>query len=628
MNLKARLRSMLERFSQPWVLGPGVALIILLASAAGFLKVLELKWLDQQLRLRGPIAHRRDVVVVSLGEDTFRELNRPWPFPREVIARAIEKIEAAKPRAIGLDLLYIEPSVFGPEDDAALGATLRKYPNVVLAALFEEGKDDPVYVGSEMVRGQTLQALKLPVPALRDAPFGFVNLLHDADGFVRRAPLWRDFRGRERMETLARQVFNVATREGVRARPPAGQEIFVNFRGPARTFETVPFHQVLRGEIEPFILAGKIVFVGATSPVLHDVFNTPFAPQDPMPGVEIQANVVDNLLRGDPLRAVGVLPALVLVVLAALLATFVAVRFPPLRAFAIVAGVGLGYALVCYGALAWFRVWIEEVRVQLALFGAYGAVVVRNYVQEERAKRRLSRFFSPAVVQDILKHQNMLLSQRRKITVLFSDIRNFTTIAEKLEPEMVVKALRLYFNTMTPIVFRNGGSVDKFVGDAIMAFFNAPTEDPQHADHAVKTGVEMIRALEGLSPLWEKLTGHSLHIGVGINTGEPVIGTMGSDDRLEYSCIGDAVNLAARLETLTKEVKADIVISEHTYRELTGRFAIRPIKEVQVKGREQAVQVYAVDARLGADEAELKMLVDATLQTLTTTPSPSLTELG
>ncbi|HEY7676025.1 MAG TPA: CHASE2 domain-containing protein, partial [Candidatus Methylomirabilis sp.] len=268
MNLSGRLRSMLERISQPWVLGPGVALAILLASAAGFLKVLELKWLDQQLRWRGPLAHRREVVVVSLGEDTFRELDRPWPFPREMVAQAIEKIEAAKPRAVGLDILFLEPSVFGPDDDAALGATLRKYPNVVLAALFEERKDDPVYTGARVIRGQTLQALKLPVPALRGAPFGFVNLLHDADGFVRRAPLWRDFRGRERLETLARQVFNVATREGVRDRPPAAQEIFVNFRGPAGTFETVPFHQVLRGEIEPHILAGKIVFVGATSPVL------------------------------------------------------------------------------------------------------------------------------------------------------------------------------------------------------------------------------------------------------------------------------------------------------------------------------------------------------------------------
>ncbi|HEY7678612.1 MAG TPA: adenylate/guanylate cyclase domain-containing protein, partial [Candidatus Methylomirabilis sp.] len=347
-----------------------------------------------------------------------------------------------------------------------------------------------------------------------------------------------------------------------------------------------------------------------------DVFNTPFAPQDPMPGVEIQATVVDNLLRGDPLRAAGALPALVLVVVAALLATFVAVRFPPLRAFAIVAGVGLAYAVVCYGALAWLRVWIEEVRVQLALFGAYGAVVVRNYVHEERAKRRLSRFFSPAVVQDILKHQDMLLGQRRKITILFSDIRNFTTIAEKLEPEMVVKALRLYFNTMTPIIFRNGGSVDKFVGDAIMAFFNAPTEDPQHADHAVKTGIEMMRAVESLSPHWEAMTGHPLRIGVGINTGEPVIGTMGSDDRLEYSCIGDAVNLAARLETLTKEVKADVVIGESTYRELRGRYAIRPISEVQVKGRERPVQVYALETGPAADESELQTIVDATMRTL------------
>ncbi len=617
MDLRRFLRPALEWLSRPWALGLGIGMAVVLTSAVGLGDVSDLKLLDVYLRLRGPIQHARDVVVVSIGEDSFSELDRAWPWPRAMFAQAIEKIQAAKPKAIGVDILFIEPSVFGPEDDAALRDTLKKYPNVVLAALFEEQARDPVYVGSEVHTRVTHQALKLPVSALRVVPYGFANVLHDADGFVRRVPIWRDFRGKERMETLAGQVFNLATRDaGVRVRPPAGQEMFVNFRGPERTFETVSFYQVYRGEIDPSVLAGKIVLIGATTPVLHDVFNTPFAPQDPMPGVEIQANALDNMLRGDPLRAAGRPLALLLVVLAAALATVVASRLTPTRSFLVVAGVGLVYAVICYGALAWFRVWLEEVRVQAALVGIYGAVVIRNYVHEERAKRRLSRFFSPAVVTDILKHQDMLLGQRRKITILFSDIRNFTTIAEKLEPEMVVKALRLYFNTMTPIIFRNGGSVDKFVGDAIMAFFNAPTDDPKHADHAVKTGVEMIRAVESLTPHWEQLTGHPLRIGVGINTGEPVIGTMGSDDRLEYSCIGDAVNLAARLETLTKEVKSDVVISESTHRELRERYAIRPLSEVQVKGRAQAVQVYAVDTGAAADEAELQTFIDATMRTL------------
>ena len=617
MDLRSILQHVLERLGRPWALGVIIGLAVVLTSLVGLGDVVELKLLDVHIRRRGPIHHAREVVVVSIGEDSFTELDRAWPWPRAMFAQAIEKIQAAKPKAIGMDVLFIEPSVFGPEDDAALGATLRKYPNVVLAALFEERKADPVYVGAEVHTRLTHQALKLPIGSLRDVPFGFVNLPHDVDGFMRRAPIWRTFRGQERLDTLAGQVFNVATREaGVRARRPAGREIFVNFRGPARTFETVPFYQVYRGDIDPFVLAGKIVFVGATSPVLHDVFNTPFDPEDPMPGVEIQANALDNMLRGDPLRAAGPIVSFLLVVLAAALATFVASRLSPLRSFLVVAGVGLVYAVICYGALAWFRLWLEEVRVQAALFGIYGAVVIRNYVHEERAKRRLSRFFSPAVVTDILKHQDMLLGQRRKITILFSDIRNFTTISEKLEPEMVVKALRLYFNTMTPIIFHNGGSVDKFVGDAIMAFFNAPTDDPGHADHAVKTGIEMIRAVESLSPHWEQMTGHPLRIGVGINTGEPVIGTMGSDDRLEYSCIGDAVNLAARLESLTKEVKRDVVISESTYRELRDRFAIRPISEVQVKGREQAVQVYAVDTGPAADEAALQTFIDATMRTL------------
>ncbi len=628
MRIRKYLKAILSRLNHPWILGPVIGFGVMVLVGIGYLETLEAKLFDQYLRWRGPIAHRRDVVVVAVSETTFTELERPWPFRRALYAEAIEKIQAAKPKAIGMDILFAEDSVFGSEDDEVFAATLRKYDNVVLGALSVEQEDERVYTGSGVI-SLGIKAPKFPIKPLQVAPFGFVNLLHEVDGFVRQAPLSMSFQ-KERFETLAGQLVKLATRDGVRVRPPAGRQILINFRGGEGAFETVGFHQVIRNEFDRVVFAGKIVLIGASSKILHDVFNTPFAPRDPMPGVEIQANVLDNLLRGDPLRPAGKGIPLLLAIVATVLATFVTARFSPLKSALVVAAVGLAYALICFGSLTWYRLWVEQLPVQLALFGPYAAVVVRNYVMEERAKRRLSRFFSPAVVQDILKHENVLGSQRRKITILFSDIRNFTTISEKLPPETVVEALRYYFNTMTPIIFKNGGSVDKFVGDAIMAFFNAPTEDPNHADSAVKAGIEMIRAVESLSPHWEKMTGYPLRIGVGINTGEPVIGTMGSDDRLEYSCIGDAVNLAARLESATKEFKRDILISEYTVRELKGRYPMRPVQEIQVKGREQAVQVYSVDTGTGpaGDEAELRTLVDATLQTISTTRAPLLTRHG
>ncbi len=627
MNLRRSLRVARQWLTHPWVLGPGIGVLAILLSATLTVEVAELKLYDMNLRWRGKMPHRHEIVVVDISEKTFDELGRAWPFPRAVFAEVIETVQAAQPKAIGLDILFLEPSVFGEGDDAILAGTLGKYPNVILGALSLERRLDQVYAGGEAIPVETKQQLKRPIRPFRETPYGVVNTHFDADGFVRRAPRWFTFRG-GRVETLAGQLYEVATRGGVRVRRPVGSELLINFRGPAETFDTVGFHQVYRREVEPHLVAGRIVLIGASSYVLHDVFNTPFAPQAPMPGVEIHANVLDNLLRGDPIRPAGKTLPLLFAIAAAAAATFVASRLSPVRACLVVVGVGVAYAFVAYGALAWYRLWLEQVPVQLALFGPYAAVAIRNYVMEERAKRRLSRFFSPAVAQDILKHEDMLQSQRRKITILFSDIRNFTTISEKLPPETVVEALRYYFNTMTPIIFRNGGSVDKFVGDAIMAFFNAPAENPDHADNALQTAIEMVRAVETLSPHWEKLTGFPLRIGVGINTGEPVIGTMGSDERLEYSCIGDAVNLAARLESATKDIQKDIIVSEYTVRELKGNFPIRPVEEIHVRGRMQPVQVYAVEAAPVADEAALRTLVDATLQTLTGTRAPSLTRQG
>jgi adenylate cyclase len=645
-DILSRLQAVQAWLIRPWVLGLGVGVVVVLISFSRPVEIAELKLYDTHMRSRGNINHRREIVLVDISERTFDEIPHTWPYRRAWIAQAIEKIQTAKPRVVGLDMLFTEPSPFGRDDDAALAATLKKYSNVVLGAL-RVTEQAAVYTGAKEpdIHLPTKQ-IKLPIKAFRETPSGMVNTLYSVDGFVRRAPLSMRFRD-EDWPSFAKQLYEVATREGIRVRLPPGEEILINFRGPTGTFDTRGFHQVYRppdlpdeferegqrdreaerarqDEFDPNVFRGRIVLIGASAPALHDVFNTPFASRELMPGVEIQANALDNLLRGDPIRPAGKLPPVALAIVAAVVATFVASRLSPVKGLVIVVTLGAAYAIAAYISLGWYRLWLEEVPVQLALIGPYVAVAVRNYVFDNQDKRRLARFFSPAVAQDILKHGAVLRTQRRKVTILFSDIRNFTTISEKLAPELVVQALRLNFNTMTPIIFRNGGSVDKFVGDCIMAFFNAPIDDPQHADHAVKAAVEMVHTVESLSPHWEQMTGYPLKIGVGINTGEVVIGTMGSDDRLEYSCIGDAVNLAARLESATKEVRRDIVISEYTVKELTEEFGIRPVQEIHVKGRAEPVQVYSVETGMVADEPELRTLVDATLQTISGTQAPTL----
>lgn len=373
--MRAAARRLARPSPRSAVLGAAVCLAVLVAWLLGAWEVAELKILDRHLRFRGPLKHPGDVIIVGISEQTFDALGHPWPFPRALTARLIEMIAAGRPAAIGVDLLFTEPSLFGPEDDAALASALRKYGNVVLAAFsFQEVETLPV--GRKgVVERRTYQALRLPVEPLPRASVGFVNVFYDADGFVRRVPLFVEFRAAGRFESLAGQLVKVGSRSS-RSVPPSTREMMINFRGPAQSFETMGFERVFRGEVDPQRFAGKIVLIGTTSPVLHDVAHTPFAPRAPIPGVEIHANAVDNLLRSDPLRAAGGLPSLLLALLAAGAGTVLGSRVAPPRSFLLVAAIGLGILGGAHAALVWFRLWIEQVPIHLALFGTYFAMLV------------------------------------------------------------------------------------------------------------------------------------------------------------------------------------------------------------------------------------------------------------
>jgi adenylate cyclase len=262
----------------------------------------------------------------------------------------------------------------------------------------------------------------------------------------------------------------------------------------------------------------------------------------------------------------------------------------------------LGYVTAAQILFAWADLWVEVVPVLLPLLTAAGGTITYNYMREERVRREYARFFSPAVARQIAEdHSGMALAgKRRRISVLFSDIRDFTSISEGLSPEDVVELLGEYFNTMVPIVLKHGGTLDKYVGDAIMALFGAPLSQEDHAARAVRAGMEMLAALPALSPKWEAKSGRPLRIGVGINSGDAVVGVMGADHRREYSAIGDTVNLASRLEGATKELKTPLVVSQYTKAELRDGFLVRLLGEIKVKGRAEEVEVFGVEGELGA----------------------------
>jgi adenylate cyclase len=575
--------------------GVGAGVVTLALVLLGALDTVELGALDRLFELRGPRPPSAPIVVVTIDEDSFDELNVSWPFPRALHAKLVDVLRAAHPLIIAFDVVFPEPSPRGPADDEALGAAIARAGNVVLAAAITTVREQ---LSGDIILNVDKVDLNVPIPVIRRGAAGVapVNELLDPDGHLRRAAV-RHRLGDELLDGWDLQLYRMARAKGVPAAPlPEGTEILINFRGGPRTFPWVPYHRVVHGEVPPETFRGAIVLIGATTPVLQDIFSTPFARARSMPGVEIHAHVVDTLLRGDRVRPLPGWASLGAAAAAGFAAAWLAARLRALRAFLAVALLWVALAVAAFVAFALGDLWFRAIGVTLALVLGYGATVIDNYVREQRERRRLSQFFSPDVLREIVRGQGeqVLGSSRRRITVLFSDIRGFTSMSEKVEPEQVAEMLREYLTEMTEVVFRHGGTVDKYIGDCIMALYNAPFDDPDHAANAIRTGLELQERTLVVSARWEQRLGGQIRNGVGINTGEAVVGALGSRQRLEYTAIGDTVNLASRLESLTKEYGTGIIVSESTHESVKGQFLTRELGAVTVKGKTQPVKIYGV----------------------------------
>jgi adenylate cyclase len=343
--------------------------------------------------------------------------------------------------------------------------------------------------------------------------------------------------------------------------------------------------------------AGKLVFVGTTAAGLFDRYSTPFA--GGTAGVELHGTLADNILSGRFMRraapATDLAASMALGVTAGLFATLLPI------AMAVLSTVGVAAAFAWWAAhVIRDGVWIAAVMpVLAAALALFGGVAWRYFV-EDREKRRIRQLFGRYVSGDVIDElmENPALArlggQRREMTVLFSDIRGFTTASEASTPEAVVGQLNEYFGAMVEVLFRHGGTLDKFVGDMVMGLFGAPLPDPRHADHAVLTALEMLERLAALNQTWKTQGRPELNIGIGINSGEMIAGNIGAESAMSYTVIGDAVNLGSRLESLNKEYGTRILISEATRSRLTIAVDTQYIGDVKVKGKTQAVAVYTV----------------------------------
>jgi adenylate cyclase len=387
----------------------------------------------------------------------------------------------------------------------------------------------------------------------------------------------------------------------------------INYRAPTLTNGVRPYksyevrhliaseEQILSGQkplVDPAEFKGKIVMVGLTTSGLLDVFTTPFS-EGVMPGIQLHAYVADSILSNrfirpapDSIRIAGTIGGAIVVGLIAALLPYTAASFGTLGAI----GVWTWFSLWSFRGGTWQNMTQPLVAVIVALF----AGTAYRYFIEERQKRTVKKLFGRYVSKDVYKQlidnpeMARLGGGRREMSVLFSDIRGFTTITEKGDPEALVSQLNEYFSLMVETVFRNKGTVDKFVGDMVMALFGAPLDDPEHHDHAVQTAVDMVAELGRLNAKWVSEGKSQLDIGIGVNSGEMIAGNIGSSSIMSYTVIGDNVNLGARLESLNKEYKCRIIISDATRARLKSEFNIRPLGDVTVKGKSRAVAIFEI----------------------------------
>jgi adenylate cyclase len=390
-----------------------------------------------------------------------------------------------------------------------------------------------------------------------------------------------------------------------------GRRAQINYRGVwpdlRNTYPTYTFAQLFQSEeqllseekpvIDPSRFHDKIVIVGGTAAGLYEQKTVPF-PQK-MSGPEMHAQMLDSVLSNRFLERAPRAVAVGIVLVSALIAASITTAVGPWSG--VLCGLALGSGLI-FGLTAAFGrgYWVPLVEpvaaIALATFGG----VAYQYFVEGREKRRVARIFSRYVSKDV--YDQLLASPvdarlggtRRHMTVLFSDIRGFTSVSERGEPEAIVGQLNQYFSTMVPIVFANKGTVDKFVGDMIMVLFSAPLDDPDHADHAVQAAIAMIEELARLNSQWAADGLPTLDIGIGINTGEMVAGNLGSESIMSYTVIGDNVNLGARLESLNKDYRTRVIISDATRAALKGRYDIRALGRVVVKGKSVPVEIFEV----------------------------------
>ncbi len=642
-------------WKSPWaalarvlLFGPAVAATVLALHLAGTLDRVEWILYDQAARMVRAGKRASPAVAVVLVDDASLQAMEPlvgrWPWPRSVFADLIEFFAMGGARAVVFDILFTErergePAGLSPHDARLVEATAEAGNVYHAMQLVRDAPDE--FNRSLLYRPMPEAFVRkfswprpggaVPVVAANNyylpmenlwrssRGVGFVDFEPDGDGVYRRTALLREYQGRWfpclALAPLADPSDSAVVRMGEGRVRVGGLEVpvgrdgtcLVNFYGKLDAYSIsgilASLRKIRQGEpeaaaVSPYEFEGRIVFVGASAVGLQDLKATPLASKTP--GVVLHASLASNLLEGELLEPAPPYTAPVLTLVFAVLTVGGILCLPGLMGqaaapLALAGGYGL-WAVVRLGAGQVYPLAAPGAAVALGCVVGFAYRAATEGRQRRRVRRMFAQYVSPAVLEQIVDRMDEALraevGETQELTILFSDIRGFTTLAEDLDARQVVEVLNMYFQEMTEAVFRYEGTIDKFIGDALMCFWGAPIRAPDHAERAVRCALAMLERLREVNRRLRSKGHPEVDIGIGINTGRAVLGNIGSERKLDYTAIGDEVNLASRLEGLNKVYGTHVLVSESTVRALPPEIPCAVVDKVRVKGKTRPIRVY------------------------------------
>ena len=586
-----RPRRATRRLRRALLLGVAAAAagLALLLDAGDILERAELDTVDARFSIRGERAPPERLLVVGIDAKSFETLQERFPFSRRRFARALDRIAAGDPALVVYDVQFTEPSGDSREDIAADNALLeavRRAGNVVLSST-EVAADGTTNVFGG-VEAQQYARATVGNGLLPEGPAGTLrHVPYEIDGLRTLAVA--------AAERLGRPVDRSAM---------DGEGAWIDYAGPPGHLRTVSFGDVVVGRVPPATFRDRIVVIGASAPSLQDRHPTSW-PGGEMAGPEIHANALDTVLRGAPLRSTSRLADVLLTIVLSVLAPLAGLKLRPFAALALALAAAVAYAVVAqllFGGGRVLPLTYPLAGLGAGLVGSLAVHYLTASVERQQVRDLFARFVPDSVVSEVLaradREDPRLGGVRLMSTVMFSDLRGFTSFAEEREPEEVIEVLNRYLSLMSDAILDHGGTLVAYMGDGIMAVFGAPLAAGDHADRALAAAREMLGRLDEFNA-WMRANGHGdgFRMGIGLNTGSVMSGNVGSERRLEYTAIGDTTNTAARLEAMTKGTPYQLFVAGPTHDALREKPEdLEFVDHVDVRGRRGRLPVWGLAA--------------------------------